>query len=78
MYSLLMAFTWLQLDWLLLGIVLLEGLFDGNSLELRLTLGFLVFNMFMVREMLEIFLVDVRLVCLGLWRTVELLWGGCQ
>lgn len=60
---------------LLLWVMLFEGLLDRDALELGFTLGFLMFNLFMMGEVLEIFWMSVRFVCLGFRRIVKLLYS---
>ena len=61
----------------LLGeIVFTHGLFDGDTLVYGLAFGFFKFNLFVMREMLDIFGVVVRIVCLGFRRRMVLFWCG--
>ena len=59
---------------MLLWLMLLERLLDSDTLELGFALSLLSLDLFVVREMLDIFWVSVRLVGLCLGGGVEFLW----
>ena len=56
-------------------LVLLEGLLNGNTLEARLALSLLTFDLLVLSEVLEVLRVRVRVVGLCLGCRVELLYG---